>query len=176
MKAMDSDRLAKLSDGQRTCLRLVLAHKSSKDIGRALGISSHTVDQRLKGAMRILGATSRVEAAQIHARLEDSYQPLVYQMPDIAAGPAPGKLSAPAEEHEAIGGSVHEDPAIYRAFPPPPSRSLPLPLPIGEGKPNDLTALQRLGWIFGIVLLMALTFGIFIAGLEALSRLGLAAR
>ena len=78
---------------------------------------------------------------------------------------------------EAIGAAVREDRAVYQAFQQAPAkRSLLSSLPIGEGKPNDLTALQRLGWIFGIVLLIALTFGIFIAGLEALSRLGIANR
>ncbi len=174
---MDSDRLAKLSEGQRRCLRLVLAHKSSKDIARELGISSHTVDQRLKSAMRLLAASSRVEAAQIHAGLEGGYQPLVYQTPDIAAGTPLGRFGAPAEELEAIGATVREDRAVYQAFQQAPAkRSLLSSLPIGEGKPNDLTALQRLGWIFGILLLIALTFGIFIAGLEALSRLGIANR
>lgn len=171
---MESGRLGKLSEGQRRCLRLVLAHKSSKDIARELGISSHTVDQRLKSAMRILGATSRVEAAQTHARLELGHQPLVYQTPDIAADTVAGRFGAPAEGQAAIGATVREDPAIYRAFQTPAKRSLPFPLPNREGTPNDLTALQRLGWIFALVLLMALTFGIFVAGLEALSRLGIA--
>lgn len=174
---MDSDRLGKLSEGQRRCLRLVLAHKSSKDIARELGISNHTVDQRLKAAMRTLGAGNRVEAAQIHAELERGYQPLVYQTPDIEDCAPPGRFGPPAEELEASGAAVREAPAVYQVFPHAPAkRSLQFPLPVGEGNPNDLTTLQRLGWIFGIVLLMALTFGIFVAGLEALSRLGIATR
>jgi IS30 family transposase len=56
---MAVDRLAKISEGQRACLRMVLQHMSSKDIARALNISPHTVDQRLKLAMRTLGAATR---------------------------------------------------------------------------------------------------------------------
>lgn len=171
---MDSGRIARLSEGQRECLRRVLAHKSSKDIARELGISNHTVDQRVKTAMRTLGARSRVEAAQMLARVEPPYQPLVYQPPDIADPAAPATIAAPAGIHGASASAVREERAVYHAFPPPPSRSLPLPLPIKGGKPDDLTALQRLGWILAIVLLIAVAFGVFVAGFEALSRLGLA--
>ena len=43
---MESDRIEKLTEAQRVCLRMVLMHLSSKDIARELGISPHTVDQR----------------------------------------------------------------------------------------------------------------------------------
>jgi DNA-binding CsgD family transcriptional regulator len=94
---MKSDRLAKVPQGQRDCLRLVLGHMSSKEIGRMLGISSHTVDQRLKQAMRTLGASSRVEAARMLAALEggERHQPLVYQAADIDREPASSALPPP---------------------------------------------------------------------------------
>lgn len=87
---MDADSLAKVTEGQRACLRMVLLHMSSKDIARSLGISRHTVDQRLKLAMKTLGAASRVEAARTLAAMEgaDEYQRLTYQASDIeSAGP-----------------------------------------------------------------------------------------
>lgn len=56
-----------MSEGQRACLKLVLQHATSKEIARQLGISPHTVDQRIKGAMAKLGARTRVEAAQLCA-------------------------------------------------------------------------------------------------------------
>lgn len=55
--------VGRLSEGQKECLRLVLKHMTSKEIARHLGISSHTVDQRLRYAIRILGARSRMQAA-----------------------------------------------------------------------------------------------------------------
>lgn len=55
--------VGRLSDGQKECLRLVIAHKTSKEIARQLGISSHTVDQRLRYAIRTLGARTRMQAA-----------------------------------------------------------------------------------------------------------------
>src|SRR4051812_34554931 len=87
---MEEDRATKLTEGQRACLRMVLQHMSSKDIARALGISPHTVDQRIKLAMRRLGAASRVEAARILAagKQGGEYQDLVHQAPDIDARPA----------------------------------------------------------------------------------------
>lgn len=57
-------RLARLSAGQLECLRLVAEHRSSKEIASLLGISSHTVDQRIRGALEILGVERRSEAAR----------------------------------------------------------------------------------------------------------------
>jgi DNA-binding CsgD family transcriptional regulator len=58
----------RLTPGQRDCLRLVREGMTSKQIGRELGISPFTVDQRLKRACDTLGATSRVEAARLMER------------------------------------------------------------------------------------------------------------
>jgi DNA-binding CsgD family transcriptional regulator len=55
--------IGRLSEGQKDCLRLVLTHMTSKEIARHLGISSHTVDQRLRYAIRTLGARTRMQAA-----------------------------------------------------------------------------------------------------------------
>ena len=168
---MGTEALSKLSEGQRRCLRLVLAHMSSKDIARDLGISSHTVDQRLKIAMKTLGASSRVEAAQRHAELEQHYQPLVYQSPDIAGTGAPRRMSASADAPGALADAVAEQRAVYQVEEPP-HRAFQAPVPIKGRSPGDLGALQRIGWIVGIMLAIALIFGMFVAGLEALSRLG----
>jgi DNA-binding CsgD family transcriptional regulator len=104
---MDADRLARVTEGQRACLRLVLRHMTSKDIARALAISPHTVDQRIKLAMKTLGAASRVEAARILAALEPAGagQGLVCQGPDIdprAAAPS----SAPSNGKGTKDGSL----------------------------------------------------------------------
>ena len=50
-----ADRVARLSAGQLDCLRLVDQHLSSKEIAAELKISPHTVDQRIRGALHILG-------------------------------------------------------------------------------------------------------------------------
>ena len=64
------DRIAKLTEKQRACLRLVLMHKSSKEIARELGLQVDAVDQRIKTAMKTLGVQSRVEAARLLAETE----------------------------------------------------------------------------------------------------------
>ena len=48
-----TQHLAQLTDGQRDCLRLVYRHMTSKDIARTLGVSPHTVDMRLRTAMKV---------------------------------------------------------------------------------------------------------------------------
>ena len=61
-------RVAKLSPGQLDCLRLVDQHLSSKEIAAELNISPHTVDQRIREALQILGVERRAQAARIVAQ------------------------------------------------------------------------------------------------------------
>ena len=53
--------------GQLDCLRLVDQHLSSKEIAGELGISPHTVDQRIRHALQILGVERRTQAARLVA-------------------------------------------------------------------------------------------------------------
>jgi DNA-binding CsgD family transcriptional regulator len=144
---MDRDRLDRLTDQQRACLRMVYAHMTSKEIAPRLGIEPGSVDQHIKAAMRVLGVGERRTAARLLAEHEGA--------------------AAPGEEL-----AVHEEQAGFEASPGPPLRKLQPPLPIWGGKPSDLGPVRRLAWIFAIMLMIALSFGVFIAGLEALSRVG----
>ncbi|MEO7564369.1 MAG: helix-turn-helix transcriptional regulator [Sphingomicrobium sp.] len=54
-----------MSSGQLDCLRLVAENYSSKEIAGELGISSHTVDQRIRQSLHILGVERRSQAACI---------------------------------------------------------------------------------------------------------------
>jgi DNA-binding CsgD family transcriptional regulator len=56
-------RIRELTAGQRLCLLLVAQHMSSKEIALRLGISPHTVDQRIRRALRILKVGRRRDAA-----------------------------------------------------------------------------------------------------------------
>src|SRR5260221_1323656 len=58
-------RVARLTLGQRLCLLLVAEHRSSKEIARHLGISPHTVDQRMRLALKTLGVRDRLEASRL---------------------------------------------------------------------------------------------------------------
>ena len=174
---MNADRTAKLTDGQKACLRGVLRHLSSKDIARELGISPHTVDQRIRLAMRALGAGSRVQAAFMLARQEGlpEYQSPVYQAPDIAPGSSQRTI-APSEDgwrqnEGQLFEAVREEQAPWGMALSYPDQRLRLPVPGWGGRPHDLGPWQRLGWIFALALTIALTFGVFLTGLEALGKL-----
>ncbi len=171
--------LDKLNEGQRDCLRLVLAHLSSKEIARQLDISPHTVDQRLRTAMRILNAQSRFDAARKFAELdpENSYQSLIYQSVDIATRPENGSLGTSTKRmgSDSAGGMD----SLSNASGAPGTLVLEerdvsrrrLPVPQYRGEKNSLGGLERLGWILAIAIGGALSFGGLLAGLEALSRL-----
>ena len=73
----ERERLARLTDKQRECLRLVYAHMSSKEIAPLLGVEPGTVDQYIKAAMRILGVSDRRAAAKMLAEQEDRICPAV---------------------------------------------------------------------------------------------------
>lgn len=172
---MNQGRLERLTDKQRECLRLVYAHMSSKEIAPLLGVEPGTVDQYIKAAMRTLGVCDRRAAAKMLAEQEERIvQPLVYQPLDIAVGGDPAMFGASTEGRREAqsGGAMREDRAHFEPFHTEPPDSLPLPLPIRGGKPADLSTVKRLGWIFILILLIALTFGFFVTGFEALSRLG----
>ncbi len=59
------DRLARLTERERECLRQWLQHKSAKEIAIDLGISHHAVEKRLKMARMKLDAASSLQAARM---------------------------------------------------------------------------------------------------------------
>ena len=171
---MDSDRLARLTEQQRTCLRHVYSHMTSKEIAPLMGIEPNSVDQHIKAAMRVLGVSGRRTAAIMLAEHERPrrYQPLVYQSLDVAMAPDPATFALSSESGRHGGSSgeaMREEQAAYVAAPP--HRSPALPLPIGGARPNDVGWLTRLVWIAGITIGIALAFGALVAGVEALTRL-----
>ena len=181
-------RVAALTDGQRDCLRLVLRHMTSKDIARAISISPHTVDMRLRTAMRTLGVASRFAAARALADHEgdaDEYQPLIYQAPELAIATPAAIMAVPAQttsdDHALQHPETRFDPGVEppaggpprtagvrydeRHFATPLARSLPW------GDRNRLTPGARLAWIAMIAIGSALGFGAILAALEALKKL-----
>jgi DNA-binding CsgD family transcriptional regulator len=67
----DVDPLRGLTAKQCEVLDLLIQHKTSKEISRLLGISPHTVDQRIMLARGKLQVASRGEVAQAYRRLLD---------------------------------------------------------------------------------------------------------
>lgn len=60
-----SERMRRLSPAQLECLQLASEHLTSKEIAKRLGISRHTVDQRLRKSIHVLQVRSRREAARL---------------------------------------------------------------------------------------------------------------
>lgn len=104
----------KLSAAQVETLQHVFAHRNSKEIARIMGVSPHTVDARIKAAIRLLGVGTRVEAAKVVSEQhgEPRYQPLVYQSPELA-------IPAPAIETERAAGTKWQPRPIGIGFPFP---------------------------------------------------------
>ena len=92
-----------LTEKQCRVLDLLIEHKTSKEIARTLGISPHTVDQRISLARARLGVSSRKELA---AR---------YRVMRETQGPSPSGISSDDEgqEREAVYESpVYEAPSV----------------------------------------------------------------
>jgi DNA-binding CsgD family transcriptional regulator len=123
--------VSRLSAVQIETLRLVYAHKNSKEIARIMGVSSHTVDERIRASMRKLGVDSRTKAAILVAEHLDpaTYQPLSYQ-PSV------------------IGFEGHDDPSTgpqLEAQPSDPFWMRP-PFPTRRRPYNTHTLGERLLW------------------------------
>lgn len=173
------NRVSRLSDGQRQCLVFVDQHLSSKEIALRLGISPHTVDQRVRLSLQILGVEKRGEAARMVALAmrtsnDPAYQRLIHQPPYIDGAPAPGHQEGAvghqirqidrAGETSLDGIETEQRPANFWA-------SLPLPLATRSQPSNELSVGVRLLWIVLIALGAAFSAGMYLAGLESLSRM-----
>jgi DNA-binding CsgD family transcriptional regulator len=171
---MDPGAVSRITVGQRDCLRLVMLHKSSKDIARELGISPHTVDQRLRTAIRTLGVSNRFEAARVFASSEPTnpYQRAVYQSPHVAPSAAAATLDVPVGSPPAGDATGRTGGGQAGSFRSPGGKSAwPLPFPIRQGERNELTISARLTWIMVIAVGIALGFGAILSGLESLNSL-----
>lgn len=179
--ASDSEmcaRIAKLSAGQLDCLFLVDRHLNSKEIAAELNISPHTVDQRIRQALAILGVERRTQAARVVASHRDSaaepYQRLIHQSPHIETKPgsahSPQAVSHHIRHAGRAGGSggagfqTEQRPAL-------PWASLQPPFASRRAPSNEMSVGMRLFWIAAIAIGAAFSAGIYLAGLESLARL-----
>jgi DNA-binding CsgD family transcriptional regulator len=182
-----ASRVARLSAGQLDCLRLVNQHLSSKEIANELGISPHTVDQRIRGSLQILGVERRWEAARLvaqHSPGERSpdgsasngtvHQRLIHQSPHVETDGINGQpmvtVSHQIRHADRAGGAgaagfkTEQRPATFRP-------SLQMPFATRSNPRNEMSVSQRLLWIVLIAAGAAFSAGMYLAGLESLARL-----
>lgn len=150
--------LAELTAKQREVLDLLIQHQTSKEISRRLGISPHTVDQRIMLARAKLGVATRGEVAQAYRRLIETYEQPVYEdshigfppLPvenrpreDADVEPSPATFRLPVRDAPGIEGLAEaEEPAFHHVLPE-----------VFNG-PNG--TLLRLGYISGITVFLIL--------------------
>jgi DNA-binding CsgD family transcriptional regulator len=177
-----ASRIARLTAGQLDCLRLVNEHLSSKEIAAELQISPHTVDQRIRGALHILGVERRSQAARLVAQHSSGtsllhlvpHQRLIHQLPYIEAEPISlqhgATVSHQIRHADRAGGAgaagfiTEQRPATFQP-------SLQLPFATRSNPRNEMSVGQRLLWIVLIAIGAAFSAGMYLAGLESLGRL-----
>jgi DNA-binding CsgD family transcriptional regulator len=125
----EAERIVLLTQRQMSALRLSLCGLNSKQIGRLLKVSNHTIDKDAERAMRIVGATSRFDAAQIVMRhFIGPYERFVYEAHPLVAQAKFGPVEAVGDEIDPVAEQVAEAPAFY--VPPPATLSFPAQLKI----------------------------------------------
>lgn len=177
-------RVQDLTQRQIDVLARVSQFKSSKQIARELGISHHTVDQRIKTIIDRMGVGSRADAAR--AFLESRYDnglsecaicdSLTRPIPDRADDPflaelkpSPGEWNPAAHEQ---GQRLNEAQVFYLADA---QRASEIPSLISvllkADRHNELTAWGRAICIIATMMLTLMLVGSIVRLTEALSRL-----
>jgi len=167
-------QVAKLSQGQLDCLLLVDQHWSSKEIAVELGISSHTVDQRIRGALHVLGVERRSQAARMVAQVHGPYQRLIHQPPHIEGGGSlghPGGAVGFQIRHADRAGEASDVGFETEQRPGSSWSSLPLPFATRSHPRNEMSVGIRLVWIVLIAMGATFSAGMYLAGLESLARM-----
>jgi DNA-binding CsgD family transcriptional regulator len=155
---MARGNIASLTETQKRCLRFVTKDCSSKDIARTLNISPHTVDTHIRTAVKLLGATSRFDAARIlHSHETQSKRALSSQ---------PSRLPEP--EKSAIQTVSQQ--MLELAETGRPKRTKLLPLPDYWGDRHDLTNTAKLGWIALLAIYICVSLGALVALFDTLNR------
>jgi DNA-binding CsgD family transcriptional regulator len=169
-----SERVARLTAGQLDCLLLVDQHLSSKEIAAELNISPHTVDQRVRQALAILGVERRAHAARIVARSNGPYQRLIHQppyIPDQSQSRQPDAAVSNQIRHADRAGEAGNAGFLTEQRPASIWPSLQPPFATRSNPRNEMNVGQRLFWIVAIAVGAAFSAGMYLAGLESLSRL-----
>ncbi len=173
-----------LKDIHKECLRLAGRHYSSKEIARLLGISKHTVDQRLRFATRQMGAASRFEAARRFcdddigqiAQRSDLCDPVLYDTAYIPVNADGARDGGPGREKDLLSGTasskLHDAQTPYMFGDASKIEALfSVPVPTGKAPSSPLSLRAKSVIIVGIAAISLLAFAAAIAALEVLSRI-----
>jgi DNA-binding CsgD family transcriptional regulator len=171
-----AERVARLSDGQRECLRLVGRLQTSKAIAAKLGISPHSVDDRIRRALQTLGVQGRAEAAQLVLEFgADSPQRLIHQSsrlaPDVGSFDKEASLDGATPFSDGVRNELAEGQAAY--FAPGLQIETSERWSFWEGllAEHDLPVWGRLAVILGVALAGVVLAALLVSLAEGLSRL-----
>lgn len=179
-----SGGVAQLTQAQIDVLARVAQFKSSKEIARDLGISHHTVDQRIRTVIEKLGVESRADAARLFlaacstkVSTETTCETLAYQLPDLDIRSfledeqvSPGEWNPVGDRQKEQ--QLNETQALYYAGNPVQHDRLSwVSVLTKANRQNDLTALGRTICIMLTMLLALLVVGALVGLAEGLSRL-----
>jgi DNA-binding CsgD family transcriptional regulator len=168
----------RLSEGQKACLRLVLAHHEIKEIARELGVAPDTVKQRLQAARRLLGVSRSIDAARLLAdhEAQDAYPSRVYPPRDVPdpVDPMPSGL-VDRKGEPFLATTEHRVGERLVAYEPPASplrRSFGWPFPTTGRTINDLTTFAIIVWVcVGAIVLGLVALGLTMVGITAQDEL-----
>lgn len=177
------ERIKCLTTGQLDCLRLVSLHYSSKDIGRRLSISSHTVDSRIRDVLRTLNVANRAQAARMYDDYIKScpseadalvdYQRLIYQSPRLSFPRESRKTNVTHRSVDRRGAEVadfaHESEGT--SFGRGEESGFRWSVLAGVDRDNDLSAFVRVLVILTCAMAAIAGFALLVNVAEGLSRL-----
>ena len=118
---MVADPFQGLTTKQCAVLDLLIKHQTSKEISRKLGISPHTVDQRIMLARAKLNVASRSEVAQAYRRMVEDQREIstfdiseqsIYGLSGVAAIAATGHVVWREEPGPTSAGDHFPEPVL----------------------------------------------------------------
>ncbi|MBT0671491.1 helix-turn-helix transcriptional regulator [Novosphingobium profundi] len=169
-----SELLDSLTDKQVEVLDQLCLHKTSKEIANELGISRHTVDQRVSSVRTKWNLPTRQEVVRLYRELLETaenrndsiYEPLIYEPSQVGIA-----IVTDDPERKNRTTSMVEDLAPAALVEPG----------ISQGASSDMTLVDRLDLHFGpsgrfvavigLAFVMALTLALVLVIADALERL-----
>lgn len=162
-------RLDSLTPKQRHVLDAISDHKSSKEIARELGISPSTVEQRLNAVRVKLGTRDRGETVRAYRELVSTCEKFPYQFSQVAERTE--SVDQPAWEHRQTSSRFELRDSGIIAMPAP---WVAEPVEHGgllEVLDGRLGTIGRPVLIFGMAMLLAMTFLLLVSAAQVLQAL-----